>query len=145
MLAAAGLLRLGLADRISAPLETADCMPAPGQGIVAVEMRAEDAAAAALLAPAGDPGARAAFDAERALVRGLGADCRTPLGAIATPDADGLTGVLTLEAVVAALDGTERLQGRVQGPAAAAAALGARLAGRLLADGAARILDRHRR
>ena len=145
VLAAAGLLRLGLTNRISAPLEAADCMPAPGQGIVAVEMRAEDEATAALLAPVGDRGTRAAFDAERALVRGLGADCRTPLGAIAMPDAGGPTGSLTLEAVVASLDGTERLQGRVQGPAAAAATLGARLAGRLLADGAARILDRHRR
>lgn len=148
VLAAAGLLRLGLANRISAPLEAADCMPAPGQGIVAVELRAEDEATAALLAPAGDRGTRAAFDAERALVRGLGADCRTPLGAIATADAGGLTGdltgSLTLEAVVASLDGAQRLQGRVQGPAAAAAALGERLAGRLLADGADRILDGHR-
>ena len=144
VLAAAGLRRLGLENRISAPLEAADCMPAPGQGIVAIELRAEDEATAALLAPVGDRGTRAAFDAERALVRGLGADCRTPLGAIATPDAGGLTGSLTLETVVASLDGAQRLQGRVQGPAAAAAALGERLAGRLLADGADRILDRHR-
>lgn len=144
VLAAAGLLRLGLANRISAPLGAADCMPAPGQGIVAIELRAEDEATAALLAPVGDRGTRAAFDAERALVRGLGADCRTPLGAIATPDAGGLTGSLTIEAVVASLDGARRLQGRVRGPAAAAAALGERLAGRLLADGADRILDRHR-
>ena len=144
VLAAAGLLRLGLGNRISAPLEAADCMPAPGQGIVAVELRAEDEVTAALLAPAGDRGTRAAFDAERAVVQGLGADCRTPLGAIATPDAGGLTGSLTLEAVVASLDGAQRLQGRVQGPPSAAAALGERLAGQLLADGADRILDRHR-
>ena len=64
-----------------------------------------------------------------------------PLGAIATPDA----GNLTLEAVVASLDGAQLLRRRDRGPAGAATALGERVAGQLLADGAAAILDRHRR
>ena len=141
VLAAAGLVRLGLGGRISARLEAAECVPAPGQGIVAVEAREADRETAAVLAAVGDRGAQAALTAERALVRTLEGDCGVPLGAIATADA----GSLTLEAVVASLDGTELLRRRDRGPAGAAAALGARVAGQLLADGAGAILDRHRR
>ena len=140
VLAAAGLVRLGLAERISARLEAAECVPAPGQGIVAVEAREADRETAAILAAAGDRDTLAALAAERSLVRALEGDCRVPLGAIATPDA----GSLTLEAVVASLDGRQLLRRRDHGPAADAAALGQRVAGQLLADGAAAILDRHR-
>ena len=141
VLAAAGLVRLGLAGRISARLEAAECVPAPGQGIVAVEAREEDRDTAAILAAVGDSDTLAALEAERSLVRALEGDCRVPLGAIATPDA----GSLTLEAVVASLDGAQLLRRRDRAPASAAAALGERVAGQLLADGAAAILDRHRR
>ena len=141
MLAAAGLIRLGLAGRISARLEAAECVPAPGQGIVAVEAREEDRDTAAILAAVGDSDTLAALEAERSLVRALEGNCRVPLGAIATPDA----GSLTLEAVVASLDGAQLLRRRDRAPASAAAALGERVAGQLLADGAAAILDRHRR
>ncbi len=141
VLAAAGLIRLGLAGRISARLEAAECVPAPGQGIVAVEAREEDRDTAAILAAVGDSDTLAALEAERSLVRALEGDCRVPLGAIATPDA----GSLTLEAVVASLDGAQLLRRRDRAPASAAAALGERVAGQLLADGAAAILDRHRR
>ncbi len=141
VLAAAGLVRLGLAGRISARLKVAECVPAPGQGIVAVEARAEDRETAAMLAAVGDGDTLAALEAERSLVRTLEGDCRVPLGAIATPDA----GSLTLEAVVASVDGTQLLRRRDRGPASAAAALGDRVAGQLLADGAAAILDPHRR
>ena len=141
VLAAAGLVRLGLEGRISARLEAAECVPAPGQGIVAVEAREEDRETAAHLAAVGDRATQAALTAERALVRALEGDCGVPLGAIATAAA----GSLTLEAVVASLDGTELLRRRDRGPAGAAAALGARVAGQLLADGAGAILDRHRR
>ncbi len=141
VLAAAGLVRLGLAGRISARLEAAECVPAPGQGIVAVEAREADRETAAVLAAIGDRDTLAALEAERALVRALEGDCRVPLGAIATPDA----GHLTLEAVVASLDGAQLLRRCDRGPASAATALGERVAGRLLADGAGAILDRHRR
>ncbi len=141
VLAAAGLIRLGLAGRISARLEAAECVPAPGQGTVAVEAREEDRDTTAILAAVGDSDTLAALEAERSLVRALEGDCRVPLGAIATPDA----GSLTLEAVVASLDGAQLLRRRDRAPASAAAALGERVAGQLLADGAAAILDRHRR
>ncbi len=141
VVAAAGLVRLGLAERISARLEAADCVPAPGQGIVAVETREADRETAAILEAVGDRDTLAALEAERALVRALEGDCRVPLGAIATPDA----GSLTLEAVVASLDGAQLLRRRDRGPASTAAALGERVAGQLLADGAGAILDRHRR
>ena len=141
VLAAAGLVRLGLAERISARLEAAECVPAPGQGIVAVEAREADRETAAILAAAGDRDTLAALAAERSLVRALEGDCRVPLGAIATPQA----GNLMLEAVVASLDGRQLLRRRDRGPAGDAAALGERVAGQLLADGAAAILDRHRR
>ena len=141
VLAAAGLVRLGLAERISARLEAAQCVPAPGQGIVAVEAREADRETAAILAAAGDRDTLAALAAERSLVRALEGDCRVPLGAVATPEA----GSLTLEAVVASLDGRQLLRRRDTGPAGDAAALGQRVAGQLLADGAAAILDRHRR
>ena len=141
VLAAAGLVRLGLAERISARLEAAECVPAPGQGIVAVEAREADRETAAILAAAGDRDTLAALAAERSLVRALEGDCRVPLGAVATPEA----GSLTLEAVVASLDGRQLLRRRDTGPAGDAAALGQRVAGQLLADGAAAILDRHRR
>ena len=140
VLAAAGLVRLGLAERISARLEAAECVPAPGQGIVAVEAREADRETAAILAAAGDRDTLAALAAERSLVRALEGDCRVPLGAVATPEA----GSLTLEAVVASLDGRQLLRRRDTGPAGDAAALGQRVAAQLLADGAAAILDRHR-
>ena len=136
VLAAAGMVRLGLAGRISARLPVDDCMPAPGQGIIAIEMRSDDRAAAAALAAAGDRDTMNAFAAERALVRGLGGDCRTPIGALAALDGAGLT----LDAVVASPDGAQLVRRRERGKAADAAALGARLAQRLIADGAAEIL-----
>ena len=137
VLAAAGLERLGLADRISMRLDAEVCLPAPGQGIVAVETRADDADARAALAVVDDPAARAAFTAERALVAALGGGCGVPIGALAEPAGDRLR----LRALVASLDGSRRLRREAAMPAEAAPALGEVVARGLLADGAGPILE----
>jgi hydroxymethylbilane synthase len=117
-------------------------VPAPGEGIVAVETRDDDHDVRAAIAPMSDAATAAALDAERALVEGLGGGCQTPVGALATPG-DGDT--LDLVAVVVALDGSRAVRGQAQGRRADAAALGARVAEQLIADGAGEILAEARR
>ena len=140
VLATAGLVRLGLGERVSARLTADECLPAPGQGIVAIELRETDQAAAAVLARIDDDATRVALAAERGLVQALGGDCRVPIGALAVTD----DGDLRLDAVVASLDGRQMLRRQAGGPADAPAALGAALAEQLLADGAGAILAPHR-
>ena len=142
VLAAAGLRRLGFASRISFPLPVEVCVPAPGQGIVAIEIREDDNAVRAATAPMSDPEAAAALVAERALVETLGGGCQTPVGALATP-AEGDR--LELVAVVVALDGSRAVRGQATGSHSEAAALGARLGAQLIADGADGILAEARR
>jgi hydroxymethylbilane synthase len=137
VLAAAGLRRLGFAARISFALPVEVCVPAPGQGIVAVEVRAADTPLQRLLGTIDDEGSAAALTAERALVEALGGGCQTPVGALASP-AEGDT--LSLVAVVVALDGSRAVRGQTHGPRAEAADLGARLGAQLIADGADEIL-----
>src|SRR2546425_7811900 len=86
VLAAAGLRRLGFASRISFALPVEACIPAPGQGIIAVEIRVDDSAVGHHLGAIDDEAAVAALTAERALVQGLGGGCQTPVGALASPD-----------------------------------------------------------
>ena len=140
VLASAGLVRLGLANRISASFSASECVPAPGQGIVAIEIRASEATNSPLLTEIGDRNAMSALEAERALVKGLNGNCRVPIGAIAVPEADSLV----LDAVVASLDGQQVLHRQTRGPAENAAALGHNLANQLLEDGADVILAQHR-
>ena len=137
VLAAAGLNRLGFGHRISLALPASACVPAPGQGIVAIEIRAGDARVADAVARISDPSAAAALAAERALVEALGGGCQTPVGALATPvDGDGLE----LVAAVVALDGSRAVRGRERAPRHDAAALGRRVGAQLLRDGADEIL-----
>jgi len=137
VLAAAGLRRLGFGDRISFLLPPAACLPAPGQGIVAVEMRRGDGEVGRAIAPIDDRRAAAALVAERSLVEALGGGCQTPIGALAT-DAGGQ---LELDAVVIALDGSHAIRAHERGPITHARELGAAAARRLLAEGAKEILD----
>jgi hydroxymethylbilane synthase len=137
VLAAAGLRRLGFASRISLALPSEACVPAPGQGIVAIEIRADDEGTRATLSAVDDPAAAAALRAERSLVEALGGGCQTPIGAVASPiEGDGIE----LVAAVAALDGSRVVRGRTRGSRLEAADLGARLAAQLIAEGAAEIL-----
>jgi hydroxymethylbilane synthase len=141
VLAAAGLARLGRSDAADAAL---DLVPAPGQGILAIEARAGDEAARAAVAPLRDDAAEAALTCERALVAGLDADCATPVGAYAEPTGDG---GLLLRAYVGAEDGSAWLTDELGIPASAegsapAAVLGNEVARRLLLAGAAEVLGR---
>jgi hydroxymethylbilane synthase len=137
VLAAAGLRRLGLSSRVSFTLPAQACVPAPGQGIVAIEIRESDDRTRRTVAPADDPAARAALTAERAVVAALGGGCQTPIGALALP-VDG--GAIDLVAVVVALDGSRAVRAAARGSWADAEALGHEAAARLLADGAGDIL-----
>ena len=136
ILAAAGLRRLGFASRITFTLPAKACVPAPGQGIVAVEIRGDDESARQIVAVIDDEDASSALTAERTLVETLGGGCQTPLGALASLDGDELE----LIAAVVALDGSRALQAQRRGPRADAAELGRRVAADLLADGAGDLL-----
>jgi hydroxymethylbilane synthase len=140
VLAAAGLIRLNLAHRISERLSFDKCIPAPGQGIVAIETRTHDQETANVLSTVNDPSAMAALKAERALLSALGGDCHVPIGGVAT--LGGLR--LTLRAIVASVDGSRVLHEQQQGSASDAVGLGHRVGDSLLAAGAADILAEHR-
>ena len=118
-------------------LPASACVPAPGQGTVAIETREGDDAVGRLVASFDDPAARAAPEAERALVAALGGGCQTPIGALASP-LDEET--IELVAVVVALDGSRVVRGAARGPRREAAAIGARVAAQLIAGGANEIL-----
>jgi hydroxymethylbilane synthase len=90
VLAAAGLRRLGLSPEGATPLAAEVCVPAPGQGLLAVEGRHDDPGGAAAAAALDDPAAHACLIAERALLAALGGGCMQPVGALCEPDGDGL-------------------------------------------------------
>jgi len=140
VLAAAGLRRLEQADRISAFVPADACVPAPGQGIVAVEIRTNDTATAGLVARIGDQDALDALHAERAVVATLGGGCQMPIGAHATISGDRIT----LTGVVIAPDGSQVARAVAAGPRSDADAVGREAARRLLAGGADDILGRLR-
>jgi hydroxymethylbilane synthase len=148
VLALAGLARLGRAAEATEVLGPPVMLPAPGQGALAVECREDDTALVGLLAQLDDPATRAAVTAERRLLRTLEAGCAAPLGALGVLDERridgarlaGATGELSLEAVVASLDGRRVLRARAFGTAGDAEALGERVARQLLEDGAAALV-----
>jgi hydroxymethylbilane synthase len=136
ILAAAGLRRLGRHERISATLPAEWCVPAPGQGIIAVEMRTGSGDLRTALARIDDPVTAAALRAERAVVTRLGGGCQMPLGAYASISG----GRLSLVSVVMSLDGSRAVRAEAEGPLSDAEDLGVRAAVRLLDQGAAEIL-----
>jgi hydroxymethylbilane synthase len=136
VLAAAGLKRLGLGGRISELLSHDDCIPAPGQGIVAIETRADTDGTRAAVEALNDPAAFAAFTAERAVVAALGGGCQLPLGAIAVFEGDALA----MQAIVISPDGSRRIVRRGTGEASRPAELGRRIAAELAKAGAIAIL-----
>jgi hydroxymethylbilane synthase len=139
ILAAAGLKRLGFAERIAALLDPSESLPAIGQGALALECPAEREDVIAALAPLADLGTMLATNAERAFGRTLGGDCRTPLAAYAIER----NGELWLRALIASRDGRKVLRGERAVRCAGtddARALGAALGKELLERGAAAIL-----
>ncbi|MDX9736701.1 hydroxymethylbilane synthase [Azonexus hydrophilus] len=136
ILAAAGLIRLGLKDRIKAMLTPEQSLPAPGQGALGIEVLAGDATMAAVVAPLNDAMTAHCVKAERALSRALGGSCQVPLGGYAVID----NGQLWLRGFVASVDGQRMVAAEVRGNPADDEALGLQLAADLRAQGADAIL-----
>ena len=136
VLAAAGLKRLGLAARIRAILEPEQCLPAPGQGALAIECREDRGELRRRLAPLGDSDTSACVRAERALSRALSGDCQLPLAAYAVTNGREMR----LRALVAMPDGSKVVRAELSGPIAAPEKLGETLAVKLRALGADAIL-----
>ena len=137
VLAAAGLRRLGHADRIAELLDPDSCVPAAGQGALGVETRAGDTELAALIRRAVHHDETAScVAAERGFLAVLGGGCQTPIAAHARLAG----GELHLVALVGRPDGTEIIRGERRGPVADAARLGTELGVELLGRGAERIL-----
>ncbi len=136
VLAVAGLKRLGFAARIREVLPQSLLLPAVGQGALAIETRAADAAVRERVAFLADAGTTACAHAERAFLARVEGGCQVPVGVYAQPAAAGIA----VEAVIASLDGARLYRDRVEGAAADAAALGTELADRLLAAGGLDVL-----
>jgi hydroxymethylbilane synthase len=141
VLAAAGLVRLGLQESISSLFAADVFPPAPGQGAIAVQIRSGDERTALAVASLDDWETRTAVTAERAFLRRIEGGCQAPAGALARVSGPELR----LETLVCSLDGTRAVASAVSGSADDAADLGREAAERSLGDGAAAILDELRR
>lgn len=137
MVAKAGLDRLGLSQRISEVLSAEVCMPAVGQGAIAVECRLKDTEAGDLLAPLDDGETRTAIIAERALLSALQGGCQVPMGAWARIE----RGELLLDACVCSVDGSQYVKQRATASPDQAAQLGEHMARVLIEAGAQSILE----
>ena len=136
VLAGAGLIRLGLTNRVTEWLSTDVMLPAPGQGALAIEIRAGDEELNELIAPLGHQPTATALTAERAFLAHLGAGCAAALAAFATVSA---TGTVTLEAMIGAPDG-RYVRGKREAPATGAAMLGDALGAELLDRGGSALI-----
>jgi len=137
ILAAAGLTRLGLGERIRAVLPADLSLPAAGQGALGIEALASRADVAAWLAPLNDPATAACVRAERAVSRALAGSCEVPLGAYAVMQADGQ---IWLRGFVASPDGRRFARAELKQQTSDPEALGLELAAELRAQGAVEIL-----
>jgi hydroxymethylbilane synthase len=136
VLAAAGLIRLGLEERIRGFIEPEYSLPAPGQGALAIECRDDRDELIALLASLNDAETDACVRAERAASRALSGSCQLPLGVYGAIEA----GQLHLRGLVATQDGQTVLRAQLRGAPRDAESLGGELAAQLRALGADRIL-----
>ena len=136
ILAAAGLKRLGLPQRIRALLAPELSLPAPGQGAMAIEIPADRTDLLAMLAPLNHAATDQAVTAERTVSKTFGGSCQIPLAAFATVDGE----TMRLRAMVAMPDGSRVASADVSGPANAPEALGRQVADALSAQGADAIL-----
>jgi hydroxymethylbilane synthase len=137
VLAAAGLNRLGMADRITALFSPEQMLPAIGQGALGIELRRDDGELFEAISFLNHPATVIAVAAERSFLKRLEGGCQVPIGAHATIEGD----TVTLAGLIASVDGREILQDRIFGPSAGAAGLGTALADKLLAMGGRKILD----
>lgn len=136
ILAAAGLERLGHAGRIKEIIPTSVCLPAVGQGALAIECRSNDEEVRSMLAFLNDDAVKQATDAERAFLGLIEGGCQVPIGVHA--DVTGTE--IKIEAVIASLDGSAILRNTISGPSEQAAELGRQLGRQMLDDGGRQIL-----
>jgi len=136
ILAAAGLKRLGLGERIRNIISSDDSLPAVGQGALGIECRVDRADVIALLQPLHHPDTAACVLAERAMSRVLAGSCQVPLGGFAEVQ----NGRLHMRGFVASPDGKRMVRAEMAGDIADPEALGKRVADALLAQGAGEIL-----
>ncbi len=141
ILAAAGMIRLEMPERIQEFIEPEVMLPANGQGAVGIECRTDDETIKALLAPLGCETTRIRVLAERAMNRALEGGCQVPIGSYAVIQGDGNEQQVFLRGLVGAIDGSEILQSDVTGNCENAEALGQELAKQLLEQGADKILS----
>ncbi len=137
ILAAAGLKRLGLGDRIASYLSTEDSIPAAGQGVMAVEVRKKDEETRQMLAFLHNARVASCIAAERAFLGCVGGDCKVPAGAFAAEDGDGLR----VDAFIASEDGQTFYRRSVSGALPDAERLGTAVADALLDDGGRAVLE----
>lgn len=137
VLAAAGLKRLGWEKRIAEILDTKVCLPAVGQGALAIETRADDQAILDLLAFLNDEETRVTTTAERAFLRTVEGGCQVPVGVYGTVVGENQ---MQVEALIASLDGKVVVRDTLRGSFADAEILGIRLAKSLLARGGREIM-----
>jgi len=140
VLACAGLIRLGLEARITARLDPKICLPAVAQGVIGIECRGADVRTLALVSVLNHDATRRTTDAERAFAHRLGGSCQSPIAAHARLEGERLM----LDGLVAEPDGTRLLRDALSGSSSDPAALGHRLAERILAAGAGPLLERLR-
>lgn len=136
ILAAAGLIRLGLGERIKGFIDPAQSIPAVGQGALGIEINASRQDLIAILAPLNHVDTQLCVEAERGFSRALAGSCTVPLGAYATKQHDSIT----INGFVASVDGQQMLKETVTGPAQDAEKLGQQLALKLIDRGADKIL-----
>jgi hydroxymethylbilane synthase len=137
VLALAGLRRLGRDAEVTEILDPIQVLPAPAQGALAIECRADDDAAIAAVARLEDADTRAAVTAERSLLAALEAGCTAPVGALAElSEGDDGAPEIYLRASVTALDGSDAVRLSASGPSNDADAIGRRLAADLIEIGA---------
>ena len=136
ILAAAGLQRLGFADRIKAAIAPEECLPAIGQGVLGIEIRSDDDQLRELIAPLAHAETTLRISAERALNQTLSGGCQVPIAGYAVLEQDQLY----LRGLVGKPDGSEILRAEIRGRSADAHQLGVELAQQLLSQGADRIL-----
>lgn len=136
ILAAAGLERLGHADRIKSLIPASVCLPAVGQGALAIECRANDQETRAMLDFLNDLPTRQATSAERAFLGLVEGGCQVPIGVHADVEGDKIR----VEAIIAALDGSTVLRDTITGSADDAVSLGQELGRKMLANGGQEIL-----
>ena len=137
ILAAAGLTRLGYADRIKETLPCDFCIPAVGQGALAIECRTDNKEVRAMLEFLNHPATKSCTDAERAFLGLVEGGCQVPIGVHAEAEGERMH----VTAIIAALDGSTLLRDEIDGDVAEAVALGQTLGRRMLANGGKAILD----